>query len=107
MPFQILSMKRNQTSNPDCIDLRCHFTRYVPSCAALQIFQGEREVYRSDHFDDVESGTIKRKCRILDLKDYQELPKPVKPDVFYTRCFYAVGTSGFCCFYSGMLRAKY
>jgi hypothetical protein len=50
-----------------------------------QVFHGQREVLRSTHVDEIELATVKRKCRVLPLEDFQRLPLPVGEDVFFAR----------------------
>lgn len=53
-----------------------------------KVFHGEHEVFRSDHADEVEAGTILRKCAVVSLDKYQAMPRPIKEDVYFTRTFY-------------------
>lgn len=64
------------------------------------MYHGSKEVFSSDHQDEIDAGTIKRKCQILTLDAYQALPRPIKEDVYFSRAFYVVRISYFETFYS-------
>lgn len=52
------------------------------------MFHGVKELFRSDHDDEIYAGAIKRKCQVLTLDAYQALPRPIKEDVYFSRSFY-------------------
>lgn len=62
--------------------------------AALQLFHGRREVFSSDHMDEIDSATIKRTCQVLSLDAYMAVvaagKKQALEDVFFTRTQYLV-----------------
>jgi len=70
---------------------------YRPEEAAggRKMFHGSRELFRSNHHDEIEAGTITRKCQILTLDAYQALPRPIKDDVYFSRVFYSAQTQKF------------
>jgi hypothetical protein len=60
------------------------------------MFYGEREIMRSDHEDDVESGAIIQKCRVMDVAGYQEAKgkkkgRSMPDDIFFCRYTYLAG----------------
>lgn len=57
-------------------------------CCFLQPYHGKQELFSSDHQDVVDINTVIRKCCVMDLSTYLDLPGDPNPDDFYTRfCF--------------------
>jgi BAH domain len=71
------------------------FYRPEEAAGGRKMFHGSRELFRSTHQDDIDAGTIRKKCQVLTLESYQALPRPVKEDVYFSRVFYLASTQKF------------
>lgn len=58
------------------------FYRPEEAVGGRKPFHGERELFKSDHFDDVHANTIEGKCSVHQLKHYQNLKEVSDVDYF-------------------------
>mmetsp|Transcript_38176 Transcript_38176/g.53000 ORF Transcript_38176/g.53000 Transcript_38176/m.53000 type:complete len:313 (+) Transcript_38176:180-1118(+) len=57
-------------------------------------FYGEKEIFNSDHKDEIQLSTINGKCQVHSLKDYQTLEE-VRDDDYFFRFRYKASTGKF------------